>query len=233
MEMLTEDDALFLDFDGTLVDIAAVPDAIIIPPGFGRLLEALIDFLDGAVCIVTGRELGDIMKHLPRKIDVAAEHGAVLRVKGLDAPPAGPWPRSWEPSLRAAEGRLTGLVVERKRCGVALHYRLNPALKPQLRNLAARLCRETEQKYLPVVSQMTIELRRPEANKGRAIREIMELERFRGRRPVFAADDRSDKAGFGEVKRMGGVALHVGRDFGGSTVKVRRWLSQVQEKSSA
>lgn len=233
MEMLTKNDALFLDFDGTLVDIATVPDAIIIPPGFGGLLEDLIGFLDGAVCIVTGREVGDIIKYLPGKIDVAAEHGAVLRVKGLSTPPGARWPRAWEASLHAAETRLAGLVVERKRCGVALHYRQNPGLEPQLRSLAARLCRETEQKYLPVVSQMTIELRRPAVNKGHAIRKVMGLERFRGRRAIFAADDRSDKAGFSEVRKMGGMALHVGRDFGGSTEKVREWLSQVQEKNAA
>ena len=47
--------ALFLDLDGTLVEIADHPDAICIAPGLADTLAALRDRLGGALAVITGR----------------------------------------------------------------------------------------------------------------------------------------------------------------------------------
>ena len=51
--------ALFLDFDGTLVELAPEPDAIVIPPDLVPLLAGLRERLGGALAVVSGRAVGD------------------------------------------------------------------------------------------------------------------------------------------------------------------------------
>src|SRR3546814_15068124 len=56
--------ALFLDFDGTLVDIAETPDAILVPDDLARRLEGLAARIDGRLALITGQSLVDIGGHL-------------------------------------------------------------------------------------------------------------------------------------------------------------------------
>jgi hypothetical protein len=51
---LRRDQALILDFDGTLVDITVAPNLVQLP-GLPRLLCELSQLLDGAVAVVSGR----------------------------------------------------------------------------------------------------------------------------------------------------------------------------------
>ena len=53
---LTPGHALFLDFDGTLVDIASQPDAVRVEVGLVPALQSLHHFLQGALAIITGRK---------------------------------------------------------------------------------------------------------------------------------------------------------------------------------
>ena len=77
---LTSGHALFLDFDGTLVDIASQPDAVRVEDGVVPALEALHHCLQGALVIITGRTLADIDHYLaPLRLNVASEHGAQHR----------------------------------------------------------------------------------------------------------------------------------------------------------
>ena len=55
---LDRTNALFLDLDGTLLEIAETPESVVVPPGLPQLLESLRSQLDGAVAIVTGRSIG-------------------------------------------------------------------------------------------------------------------------------------------------------------------------------
>jgi hypothetical protein len=52
--------ALFLDFDGCIVDIASTPEAARVPDGLASLLVALREALGGAVAIVSGRPIEQI-----------------------------------------------------------------------------------------------------------------------------------------------------------------------------
>src|SRR3546814_12950120 len=56
--------ALFLDFDGTLVELAESPAAISVPSGLKPLLSRLVERLGGRVAIVSGRSITDIEEHL-------------------------------------------------------------------------------------------------------------------------------------------------------------------------
>src|SRR5579859_2732178 len=90
---LPADTALFLDFDGTLIEIAATPEQVAVPPGLPSLLRGLADRLDRAVALVSGRPIADLDRWLaPLQLPTAGLHGLERRRPdgGLDrmAPPA-------------------------------------------------------------------------------------------------------------------------------------------------
>jgi trehalose 6-phosphate phosphatase len=47
-------------------------------------------------------------------------------------------------------------------------------------------------------------------DKGTAIVEMLRLEPFRGRTPVFAGDDVTDEAAFAVVNRLDGLSVRIG-----------------------
>ena len=47
--------ALLLDVDGTLLDIAATPYSVVVPPSLRKILSGLIELSGGAVALVSGR----------------------------------------------------------------------------------------------------------------------------------------------------------------------------------
>ena len=72
--------ALFLDFDGTLVELAEHPEAIIVPEGLVRTLARMQALLGGAVAVISGRPIAQIDRFLhPLVLGVAGVHGAERR----------------------------------------------------------------------------------------------------------------------------------------------------------
>src|SRR5215468_10789047 len=75
--------ALFVDIDGTLLDIASRPDAVVVDVALREMLLALHARLDGALALLSGRSLEDIdgLLDLPA-FAAAGLHGAELRASG-------------------------------------------------------------------------------------------------------------------------------------------------------
>src|SRR5687767_13398281 len=72
--------ALFLDFDGTLVDLAASPGAISVPPTLGPMLQRMLERMEGRVAIISGRSIDDLQRHLDcRGVALSGSHGLELR----------------------------------------------------------------------------------------------------------------------------------------------------------
>ena len=111
--------AVFLDFDGTLVDIAERPDAVIVAPATKRAMDQLSTTLSGALAIVTGRNISDIDRFLePLHLPVAGVHGLERRSHGgalsaypVDAALLESVAERLAPFLAAEKG----LLLERKR----------------------------------------------------------------------------------------------------------------------
>ena len=122
--------ALFLDVDGTLVEIAATPEAVIVAPGLPTLLAELDRQLDGAVAIISGRPLTQIDELLhPFTGSAAGEHGVAVRYGDgtLEEMPVGlAVPDTWREALTATAARWPGVRIETKPHGVTIHYRLAP-----------------------------------------------------------------------------------------------------------
>jgi len=219
------DMALFLDFDGTLVDIAIAPDAVLVPPDLAGDLAAARDRLGGALAIVSGRPLADLDRFLgPARLVFVGEHGAIHRTPGERASlEASFWPAEWGSVLERFAAEHPSVVVERKVSGVTLHYRLAPEQSADVRNLADALI-SGNPNYAVFPAKMAWEIRRRDIGKSSAVKALMQQPPFAGRIPVFIGDDVADEAAIAAVSRMGGFGLHTAHAFGGRTAHVRAWL---------
>lgn len=203
--------ALFLDFDGTLVDLADAPDAIRVAPGLPLLLRRLADRLNGRLALVTGRAIRDLDRYLPcQGLALSGSHGLELRLRdGTFAPLATPR------GLDAAKDSVTqfaaarpGLLVELKPFSVALHYRQAPDQQSEVHHFMARLAEETG--FSIQHGKMVAELRPAGADKGDAVRVLMTEPDFAGARPIFVGDDLTDEAAFEVAAALGGGGVLVG-----------------------
>ncbi|WP_311223100.1 MULTISPECIES: trehalose-phosphatase [unclassified Acidovorax] len=209
--LLTAHHALFLDFDGTLADIAPHPDAVQVHPGVVPALRTLHEHLDGALAIATGRTQADIDHFLnPLQLPTASEHGAQYRLGngmqgGVSAPDLSPVLRVLQPLL----DRHPALVLERKSAGVALHYRQAIELEATCRAAIEHALAQAP--GLEVMQgKCVLEVKPAGPNKGHAIADFMRLAPFEGRIPVFAGDDVTDEHGFIAVQALGGIGIKVG-----------------------
>lgn len=203
--------ALFLDFDGTLVELADRPDAIEVPRDLPPLLARLSRGLGGRLAIVSGRPVDDLERHLAvAGLAVSGSHGAELRLGGCGLsraePPAGLGEA--RAAISSFADSAPGLLVEEKPAGIALHFRQAP---DQAQNAADFMAGVAERTGLSLLhGNMVVELRPPGADKGAAIRGMMREPPFAGARPVFVGDDITDEDGFKAVAEMGGCGILVG-----------------------
>ena len=203
--------SLFLDFDGTLVEIADRPDGVVVTQRLRALMTMLGQRLEGRLAIVSGRSVAqiDALFDCP-ELAVSGSHGGEVRHADghLTAPER---PAALDAALaemRAfAEGR-PGVIVEDKSLGAALHYRGAPDAEAEARTLAERLA-DVEGLELQA-GKMVFEVRLAGHDKGVAIAAMLGEAPFRGTRPVFVGDDITDEAGFAAVAAAGGVGILVG-----------------------
>lgn len=203
--------ALFLDFDGTLAELAAQPEAVKIAPDLVLILTQLSVQLDGALALVSGRPLKDLDGFLvPLRLPAAAEHGAQRRtVSGELVCLAAPDLRRVISRLTAFTNEHSGLRLEIKSATVALHYRHAPELEPLCLQVMLEAVSATPGLEL-LRGKCVIEIKPVGISKGSAIRSFMAEAPFAGRLPLFAGDDLTDEAGFTAVQLSGGEGIKVG-----------------------
>lgn len=202
--------ALFLDFDGTLVDLAPTPDGIDVPDHLVRSLHALAERMEGRLALVSGRAITDLEKHLgPVKLACAGSHGSDCR--GADGINIGKVPEGLPPKLLAEVAEFAqenGFALEDKPHGAALHYRSDPSLEDKGLAFAERVAKKGDLDIKR--GKYVIELVGRGANKGSALRAFMDCAPFAGTRPVFVGDDITDEDGMRAARDMGGFGVIVG-----------------------
>jgi trehalose 6-phosphate phosphatase len=232
-QLLSRQSALFLDFDGTLAELAPRPDAVVVPGELLTLLQLLSDQLNGALALVTGRAQEDIEPLLyPLQLPSAFEHGAVRR-NAQNVLSMGETPDLDKvfSAAQALAARHTGLLVERKRTSVALHFRLAPALEAECTD-TMRAAMEHEAGLQLLRGKAVVEVKSAHVSKGLAIEAFMAEPPFAGRQPVFAGDDVTDEPGFEVVQRLGGAGIKVGQGESAARYRLpepqalRQWLHQ-------
>lgn len=201
--------ALFLDFDGTLVEIADTPEGISVPGKLLGALSALSDRAGGRLALVSGRSVGDLEGHLGAiPFAVAGSHGGEVRRAGTPATAIEPLP----PTLVSAAERFVadtaGVRLERKPLGLAVHYRQVPERESDVLAFAQEAAGRHEVRIKR--GKMVAELITHAANKGTAIAALMQDAPFAGSLPVFLGDDVTDEDGFAQAAQAGGFGILVG-----------------------
>jgi trehalose 6-phosphate phosphatase len=203
--------ALFLDFDGTLVELADSPGAIAVPTVLPLLLDRVSERLGGRLAIVSGRALDDLRDHLgDSAVLLSGSHGAELHYSDgrrvpVSAPPGLAAARDAARCFASADERL---LVEDKPTGVALHYRLAPDRADEVDSFFAALACRTGLALQR--GKMVAELRPEGRDKGAALRGLMAEPPFAGARPVFVGDDLTDEDAFAAAAALGGEGVLVG-----------------------
>jgi trehalose 6-phosphate phosphatase len=235
VELKRQEIALFLDVDGTLLDLAPHPDAVEVPAGLVGVLATVERRLDGALALVSGRSIAALDRlFAPLRLPASGVHGAEIRYTrdGAGRMPTERHmpPPVWPVLVRLLEG-FPGTFAEDKRASYAVHYRQASGSEADLAAALERLVARFAAFGLELTAgQFVFEIRLPGFDKGKAIGSFMTKPPFRDRRPVFIADDAMDRAGFDMALRRGGFAYSVGRQLPGLSgsfpgpAAVRAWL---------
>jgi trehalose 6-phosphate phosphatase len=208
--------ALFLDVDGTLLEIAETPQSVRVPPALKELLVSLSFRLGGALALVSGRTLNDL-DHLfaPLRFCAAGVHGWERRdVTGRVIRP------QLDPNrldlarelLRKFAARHEGLMLEDKGHGLALHFRRAPQLSADVCEQVAEACRLIGSAFTVQAGKCVFEIRPAGCTKGTSIRAFMQQPPFLDRLPVYIGDDLTDEDAFAIVNEIGGISIRVGDD---------------------
>jgi trehalose 6-phosphate phosphatase len=215
--------ALFLDVDGTLLEIAPRPELVQVPDGLPSLIMRLSAAREGALALISGRPLAQLDQLFqPWQGAAAGLHGLERRRADgildcrIDGDSAAALDRL-RPRLGALAADGTGLMLEDKGGTLALHYRAVPQREPEIRAVVEALHREVAAVLRLITGKMVVEFQPRGADKGRAIAVFLAEPPFAGRRPVFVGDDTTDEDGFAEIRSRGGIAVRVG-PFGGATI---------------
>jgi trehalose 6-phosphate phosphatase len=216
--------AIFLDFDGTLMNLERRPDQVVVDGCLLYLLDDLYVATAGATAILSGRGLDDMDALLtPLRLPLAAIHGAQRRrADGAVEKCAIPATLVWQMrmSLRMRLRHYQGLFIEDKGSAFAVHYRGAAALSlARLRADLEALATASRGVFEVAQGAAVIELRPRACDKGAALQSFMDEAPFAGRFPIFIGGDQTDRTAFEAVARVNGMGIAVG-----SNVTAPWWL---------
>ena len=230
---------LFLDVDGTLLDLADSPGGVSVDAGLMPLLEQLSMVAGGALALVSGRTIQNLDDLLgSARLPVAGLHGCERR-DATGHLHVAPIAREQLADVRAGIERLVtrhpGLLLEDKGAGLALHFLKARELEHELRAEVALLAAPLVPRFTILDGHAVIEVKPAAHTKDSAVTAFMEEMPFRGRQPVFIGDDVTDYGGFEAVRRFeGGLAIAVGPRVKSEwwlpdPRAVREWLEQLSK----
>lgn len=202
---------LLLDVDGTLVELAPRPDAVVVPPPLLALLACARDCLAGGVALISGRAAADVAALLPVPgIAIAGSHGLEHRAPdgAITRAPRPPGLDAARAAFIAFAQPRPGVLVEDKPIGVALHYRQAPEHGAAAAAFAAALAERHGLRLQP--GKAMIELRGTQGGKGDALRQLMREPKRAVTRPVFMGDDETDEPAHAAARALGGEGVLVG-----------------------
>jgi trehalose 6-phosphate phosphatase len=235
-----DDWAIFLDVDGTLLDIAETPEMVVVPPDLPNELALLSKRLNGALAVVSGRSIQSIdgLFH-PFKFPAAGLHGNEIRPVSrgpvgratVDAMCLNPAREALE---RFAEAHA-GIICEDKGASLAIHYRLAPEFFPLIDEMVKVLVENLGHLWTRQEGKMVVEIRPSGSNKGSSLAEILKSHQFKGRFPLAVGDDLTDETMFVAANDLNGRSVKVGSTDATTVAQyqvsspdvVRSWISKM------
>ena len=225
---------LFLDVDGTLIELTDTPYDSRVEDSLKATLLAISPLLGGALALVSGRSIGVLdalfaplqlpcagLHGVERRDSVGTLHGALEGDERLDA--------ARVILLQLVES-LPGTLLEDKGRTLAVHYRLAPQTEPLVRETVMRVAGALGDDFHVQSGILLFEIKPRGATKGSAISAFMREPPFAGRTPVFAGDDLTDIDGLRAVESLGGISIAVGTRVQGNyqaenPAAIREWLT--------
>ena len=230
--------AFFLDVDGTLIDIAPTPEAVVIPPALPGLLTRLSARAGGALALVSGRPIASLDRFFaPARLPSAGIHGAEMRLPdGREETRAAPELEAVRDRIAAFAARHPELLVEQKSVSITVHFRARPELESTVAEAIGAIVSGIPGLALQP-GKMMLEVRPEGIDKGQALARFMAMPPFAGRRPLAIGDDLTDEHMFQVAVETGGMAVRVGSDGRktaanaglADTRAVRAWLSNLAQ----
>jgi trehalose 6-phosphate phosphatase len=205
--------AVFLDVDGTLLDIAETPDAIVVPARLAGDLERVRDAAAGALALVSGRSIEAIDRMFaPARLTAIGLHGGEVREPDgrLFVMPTPKVLAELRPSLAALADRFPGALLEDKGRSIAVHYRRVPSAEREIEEAVEGMAASAGGEIVVQKGKKVIELRPGGSSKGSAVDAMMRISPFAGRKPMAIGDDVTDEAMFSTVNALGGTTIRVG-----------------------
>lgn len=226
--------ALFLDIDGTLIDLADTPDGVVVPSELPAHLDSVSRKLAGALALVTGRALPYADRLFePYQFPIAGLHGAERRMSdgAVDRVTVSPDFEILKARLFADTADWDGVLIEDKGAAVGAHYRQAPERQADLEALMERAAAEAGSDFTLQRGKMVIELRPARASKGEALRNFLVEPCFKGRLPVAIGDDLTDEAMFKTANELGGLSVRIGEASlpDGSATQAKMLLSSAAQ----
>jgi trehalose 6-phosphate phosphatase len=229
--------ALFLDVDGTLLELAPTPDAVKVPASLRNTLHLASEGASGALALISGRSINTLDRLFsPYVFPAAGKHGLERRdaTGKLILPEVNQ--HLLDPAretLRELQQVHNGLLLEDKGNALAFHYRGAPKYANTVRNTMQELIAPMTDKFHLRPGKFVYEITPRGFSKRTAIESFMHEPPFANRTAVFIGDDVTDEDGFEAVNDMGGYSVRVGpieqsaaRYQFGSVQAVIAWLRE-------
>ncbi|MCE7027499.1 trehalose-phosphatase [Jiella avicenniae] len=205
--------ALFLDFDGTLVDLVDDPTEVALAGDRIERLAEMTERLSGALAIVSGRRIADLDRFLaPLAFAAAGVHGLERRREPGGETEFLMQPEALDPIRDALAPMLEEnrrLQLEDKGTALVLHYRTAPDLAEAAKSVM-RHAVEGRDDLVVMEGDNIVEVHPAGMDKGKALADFMAAAPFGGRIPVYLGDDTTDEFALKIVTEMRGIAIKVG-----------------------
>jgi trehalose 6-phosphate phosphatase len=234
--------ALLLDVDGTLLDIAPTPEAVVVPPALRQILGDLIERSGGAVALVSGRTIHTLDRlFAPLVAPAIGGHGAEMRLSpGAAIAETSPivLPQSLRDRLHELAATDPRVILEDKTHSLALHYRLVPEHETFLKTAAREIAlAEPADTVELLFGKYVIDIKPKQFSKGLAVCELMCHQPFADRTPLFIGDDTTDESVFAILPGLNGTGYAVGKPVAGThgtfgtSQDVRTWLTEIWRRT--
>ena len=206
--------ALFLDVDGTLLELAAHPSHVDVSKDLLDILFELKKRTNGALALISGRPISELDSLFqPLHICIAGQHGLERR-DARDHVHKHPMPNGDFDVIREVLAEFAanhpGVVIEDKTSSISMHYRQASHYRLPLETVISNCMRQIGDNFHLITGKMVFEIKPRGKDKGTAINEFMLEPPFKGRKPVFIGDDVTDEDGFMIVNKLGGYTIKVG-----------------------